>query len=371
MASLYSNSTVKIQSMDVFDLLTYSILIISIALTVLIIFLFVKLLRSNGQAWTRGAVPTSEEIASDKVRDLAYRLEGELDKETLTNILEWQHRNMKFWLERYPMPLILGASLIGLVVSFVVPYVLLVYRSNIWSIGSFFVLGFGVVLITAIAITLLYICYGRRLPLGQFWNTIRPSVVIDEIIENRLGVCRDYAKLTACLLLKLYPKSDIYYAHTSNHLAVGIVSDGQLYMLDQRLPILTISQWDKREKSKETIHKLKDGKIEQIKDITIYRNPKQNIEELTSELKDLGITISSTTNAEPIKVIKWRKGALLYSMNDEIVNHSLAQLIKYEVTNDLLDFKKIRIEIQENGKDIEFLVKNLLDKPLERTKEKA
>ena len=345
--------------MDVFDLLTYSILIISISSTVLIIFLFFKLLRSKGQTWTRGAVPTPEEIASDKVKDLAIQLEGKSDKETLTKILEWQHRNMKFWLERYPMPLIFGASLIGLVVSFVVLYTLLVYGSNVWSMASFFVLGFGVVLITSASITLMYICYGRKLPLSQFWNTIRPSVIIDDIIENRLGVCRDYAKLTACLLLKLYPKSDIYFAHTSNHVAVGIVSNGQLYMLDQRLPILTISQWDKREKSKETIHKLKDGKIEKIKDVTIYRNPKQNLEELTSELNDLGITISSTTNAKPIKVIQWKKGALLYSMNDEVVNYSLTQRIKYEVTNDLLEFKKIRIEIKENDEDLEFLIKNL------------
>ena len=265
---------------------------------------------------------------------------------------------MKFWLERYPMPLILGASLIGLVASFAVSYALLVYRSNNLSIASFFVLGFGVVLITSIAVTLMYICYGRRLPLSQFWNTIRPSVVIDDIIENRLGVCRDYAKLTACLLLKLYPKSDSYFAHTSNHVAVGIVVDGQLYMVDQRLPLLTISQWDKREKSKETIHKLNDGKFEQIKDLTKYRNNQQSLGELIKQLNDSGIVISSTTNAKPIKVIKWRKGALLYSMNDEIVNYSLAKLIKYEVTTDLIDIKKIRIEIQENGKDLEFLIKN-------------
>ena len=344
--------------MNIFDLFTYSIIIISIALIVLVIFLFFKLLRSKAQTWTRGAVPTPEEIASKKVEDLAYRLEGKSDKEKLANVLEWQHRNMKFWLERYPMPFILGASLIGLVVSSAVPYILLVYGSNILSIASFFVLGFGVVLTTSIAITLMYICYGRRLPLSQFWNTLRPSHVIDDIIENRLDVCRDYAKLTACLLLKLYPKLDIYFAHTSSHVAVGIVVDGQLYMVDQRLPLLTISQWDTREKSKEEIHKLNDGKFEQIKDLTKYRNNQQSLGELIKQLNDSGIVISSTTNAKPIKVVKWRNGALLYSMNDEIVNYSLAQLIKYETTTDLIDIKKIRIEIQENGKDLEFLIKN-------------
>jgi predicted transglutaminase-like protease len=58
----------------------------------------------------------------------------------------------------------------------------------------------------------------------------------------RLG---DYAKLTACLLLNIDHDSEIYFAHTSNHVAVGIISNGQLYLLDQKLPVLTIGQGDK------------------------------------------------------------------------------------------------------------------------------
>ncbi len=345
--------------MDVLNLLAYLIIIISIALTVLLVFFLVKLLRSNGEAWKGGPVPTLEEIASDKVKDLAHQLEGKSDKETLTNILEWQHRNMKFWIERYPIPLILGASLIGLVVSLVVPYTLFVYGFNVWSIASSFVIGFGVELITTVAISLMYLCYGRRLAISQFWNTLRPSVKIDDIIENRLSVCRDYAKLTACLLSNLYPTSDLYFAHTTNHVAVGLASNSQLYMLDQRLPLLTIHQWDEREKSKETIHISKNSNtFEQVKDLTKYRKNQQTLEEVIKQLNDSGITISSPTDAKPIKVIKWRKGALLYSMSDEIVNYSLARLISYEVTNDMLDLEKIRIEIQENGKELEFLVKN-------------
>jgi predicted transglutaminase-like protease len=330
---------------------------------VLLIFLVVRLLRSKGQNWIRGAVPTSEEIASDKVKDLASRLEGKSDKETLTNILEWQHRNMKFWLERYPMPLIMGASLIGLVVSFVVPYICFVYGLNVLLIASFFVLGFGVVLITSIATSLMYICYGRRLPLSQFWNTIRLSVPIDDVIENRLGVCRDYAKLNACLLSKLYPKSDIYFAHTSNHVAVGIVNDGQLYILDQRLPILTMGQWDKREKSKETVHRLKGGKLELVKDLSNFKSNKQNREELEKELfRILNITQKSTGDITPIKVAKWRKGALLYTMNDDIVNYSLGRFIKYEVTNDIVELEKVHIKIEDNGDDLDFLISYICQK---------
>lgn len=344
--------------MDVLNLLAYSIIITSIALTVLLVFLFIKLLKSNGEAWKRGPIPTSEEIASDKVKDLVHQLESASDKETLANILEWQHRNMKFWLERYPMPLALGASLIGLVVSLVIPYTLFVYGLNVWSVAYFIILCFGIVLITTIAISLMYICYGRKLALRQFWNTLRPNLKIDDIIENRLGVCRDYAKLTTCMLSNLYPISDIYFAHTTNHVAAGLVFNSQLYMLDQRLPILTIHQWDIREESKELIHRLHDGEFEEIKDLTSYRKNQQSLEELTKQLKDFGITISTSTNKNAIKVINWKNGAFLYSMNDEVVNFSLSKLIKYEVENELLNLEKVRIEIQVNGKNLEFRIKN-------------
>ena len=340
-------------------LLIYSIIIIlTVALFGIFIFSIITLLRARRHSWKSGAVPTFEEIESEKVRDLANRLKGNSDKETLTNILEWQHRNINFWFERFPMPQITGAFLVGVVISSVFLYAIFVLGSDLWLIACFFFFAFLAMTITSIAITLVHICYGRKLKLSQFWNTIRSSIAVDDILENRLCVCRDYAKLNACLLSNRYSESDIYFAHTSNHVAVGLVSNGQLYMLDQKLPILTIEQWDKREKSKETIYKLKDGAFEQVKDLSKYRKNQQSLEELIKKLKDLGITISSSSNAKPINVIKWRKGALLYSMNDEIVNYSLAHRIKYEVTNDLLDFEKIRIEIQENGKDLEFLIKN-------------
>jgi len=45
-------------------------------------------------------VPTKEEIDSEEVKNLSNRLRANTPKETLTNILEWQDRNLKFWEER-------------------------------------------------------------------------------------------------------------------------------------------------------------------------------------------------------------------------------------------------------------------------------
>ena len=38
-----------------------------------------------------------------------------------------------------------------------------------------------------------------------------PSISMNFLLENKLGVCRDYAKLTACLLLNIYPNAEIYF----------------------------------------------------------------------------------------------------------------------------------------------------------------
>jgi hypothetical protein len=48
-------------------------------------------------------VPTPSDIKSVELKKLAGRLKGNSEKETLTNILEWEERNIKFWWERWPL----------------------------------------------------------------------------------------------------------------------------------------------------------------------------------------------------------------------------------------------------------------------------
>jgi hypothetical protein len=47
------------------------------------------------------AVPALEDINNESVKRLAERLKGRSDKETLTNILEWQEKNIQFWADRW------------------------------------------------------------------------------------------------------------------------------------------------------------------------------------------------------------------------------------------------------------------------------
>jgi predicted transglutaminase-like protease len=50
-----------------------------------------------------GYHPTLKELKNKEVIHLSKRLKGESDKETLTNILEWQDKNIYFWTERWPL----------------------------------------------------------------------------------------------------------------------------------------------------------------------------------------------------------------------------------------------------------------------------
>jgi len=68
----------------------------------------------------RQVVPTKEDIAS--VKNLAERLRGLTDAETLNNTLEWQERNIVYWRERGYLDILLTLFqplvLIGLLIIF-------------------------------------------------------------------------------------------------------------------------------------------------------------------------------------------------------------------------------------------------------------
>ena len=86
-----------------------------------------------------GYCPTTREVANSAIKELAKRLNGESDRETLTNILEWEDANINFWDERHPISGIVLASLlvfpIILAVSFVIGLmVLAAYRIRLLDI---------------------------------------------------------------------------------------------------------------------------------------------------------------------------------------------------------------------------------------------
>jgi hypothetical protein len=68
------------------------------------------------------------------------------------------------------------------------------------------------------AITVFSIILGllkaRKIPFWSgLWNTFVLSISTNFFLKNKLGVCKDYAKLTACLLFKIYPDAELHFVH--------------------------------------------------------------------------------------------------------------------------------------------------------------
>jgi len=346
-----------------------------------------------------------EDIENDEFKKLAERLKGDSEKETLTNILEWQDRNIQFWWERWPLDLSLKilipiSSLLALTIS--LPFLLLLYYSKFLVVFAlfivliatfFFVLAFSntmlkifylflsfpfVYLFTSLALhipvlaqnilpyTLFYVgCLGAIalimvylfIRYKMFWrekdvkekmskttfgkvvnDTFRLSLPVDKILEYKLAVCRDYAKLTASLLFRVYPDSEVYFITILWHVAAGIKIKNKIYVLDQRLPILAINDWlIKRNKKKADtyISKLErdsEGRPINVtfdKDETISKEPKEvskiNTEKLTEEIAEIfGIEPSSHINKPDLK---FGIPPINYE-NDEITKYSLIRAIK-------------------------------------------
>ncbi len=318
-----------------------------------------------------GYCPTQKEIEDTEIRELARRLQGSSNKETLTNILEWQEANITFWDERHPTPTALLYSIgvafpvflaLGIYLSlflllafqvFVLPSIILIWISALLSS-----------LITAIVMVAITIKSNRKIPLKEgLLNAFRTSISIRMLLrrDRKLGVCRDYAKLTACLLSNIKEETaEVYFVRSKAHVAAGMKIGEKLYVLDQRLPILTIDQWYKREHGLRSPSKilflyrnaqrLLDGRLQSVS-LDRFLSKTENIKvnslpELTSELSEL-LNIPKKDDGKmrngllTIELPKWTNGADLYSMNDEIVNYSLARSLKRKISNQLIDLSQI------------------------------
>ncbi|MCW4038525.1 MAG: hypothetical protein NWF13_07310 [Candidatus Bathyarchaeota archaeon] len=300
----------------------------------------------------KGHCPTVKDRESEKVKQLATRLKGNSDAETLTNILEWQNRNIEFWTERHPMWIIL---LLICLVFIIIRFFNLgwVFPESAYDM----LLGGIATLVITIAVIL---HLNRKIPvIDGFVKIITPSISIDFLLKNRLGVCRDYAKLTACLLSNIYPNEKIYFASAHQHVATGIKIKNELYMLDQRLPILTINKWDDHRKltkierfnivnqvlikrNKNCFLKLKNKSVPDIKTLTLKMARLLNVKGKQTDDRTLEIC--------------WKNGFMLYE-DDEIVNYSLARAIRMKATDKVVNTNTINeIQIEHKDNDLIFLL---------------
>jgi predicted transglutaminase-like protease len=317
------------------------------------------------EACRKGYCPTSKEIEDDTIKSLANRLNGSSHEETLTNVLEWQEKNIDFWIERWPLLPFFYFSLISVVIILAsVAIVLLAYSQVLWWLVA---IGLTVPTMTFLIIMVI-MHYFSGIPLKEMKNEIglleNSSIPANILLEKKRGVCRDYAKLTACLLSNIYPDSEIYFIITPIHAATGIKID-ELYMLDQQLPVLTIDKWYKLRCSHRShltnllqrlnfrkppyAQILKGKHLEQVEDFNSLL-PKTNSSEPNTErlLETIRAQMNKqlpkkeqTSDAGVLTLnIRWKKGVIRYEDN-EIVNYSLARWLKKQLFNEFLELNQI------------------------------
>lgn len=338
-----------------------------------------------------------EDIGDEELKELADRLEGESDRETLTNVLDWQDRNLSFWWERWPfdLPLKISMLLAGSLLSVVLFILsLLVYLSSPGLFLPFLAVVFGLVVllifsrtfltmviilisgfftyrilslfppsfsllyggslgVIALVLFYLFIRYrkflnedSRKAKFSKFIRmvngTFRLTLPVSKFLEYNLAVCKDYAKITAALLFNLYPDSEIYFFSYRGHLAAGLKLDCEYYILDQRLPVSTKDIWLKRRgKEKADVHLLKlEGDEEEM---TLIDKGKVILSEKSEEIVDTDELTRSvakdmeieqhTEGGSPDTEITMENHATFYD-DDEIVQYSMIRAIKNKLSDE-------------------------------------
>ncbi len=362
----------------------------------------------------RQFVPTKKDIDNVELKKLADRLKANSFNKTLINVLEWQDRNVKYWEERSITSGILSILIIIALISYSLifgqanPYLyfVIVFISLVTIIGNFtmgiiinliiisifvivsplpvilsstsfvmssniflfviltsFILGAFISLI--LQLVLKYRSIKRFNPKFEINDTFKLSLSIEKILKYRLSICRDYAKLTCALLFKIYPKKELFFLLIPKHVAVAVKSNNKIFVLDQKLPILTLDKWDEKwkrrfkkqdlnihmiqitlDKDKVKIQSVKSGEISFKFDNSEISYLVDKVR-LSLNLKFGKIEEGSSPNLKiPVKDISF-----LFS-DDEIFKDSLIELIKNKIEDELVGnidkIKNLDIELEKN-----------------------
>ena len=378
--------------------------------------------------------PTVEDIENKELGKLAKRLKGDSDKGTLTNILEWQDRNIQFWKERRILELLwliltgfiivlylvvflpiiillhfylvssnlLSASVSQILVSVIflvfligfifqnalvrIIYVLLLSYPVIYLISSVknpAIFGdlssaslngvlFGAAILSLAYLMMSYYPIFRAEPLiarikkilRMMKDTFQLSLPVNKILDYRMAICRDYAKLTAALLFNLYPNAKIYFFKFLRHVATAIKIDGKYYILDQTLPVLTIDgwliRWNRRDAdvyASELIWN-SEGKLVGVdfkypKKVFLHSGKVADADKLAAEVAEM-LKIKQISQKEKPDYETLLKNYAIYYEDDDITKRSLMKAIKNKLESELCsNMDKIsKIEINQDKSDL-------------------
>lgn len=364
----------------------------------------------------RQYVPTMEDVNNKDLKILARRLKSGSDEETLSNVLEWQDRNLKYWEERWlthtilvfllffsaatlylyfnainPAILgllalgifglvLLGTSLFKFVYHLVFLFILIItyitiitYNLPSITVNSktfLFIIAISLILGAFLSLIINLVMKYKNIKSSvldfKIEDTFKLSLSIDKILKYRLSICRDYAKLTSALLLNLYSKEEIYFTLIPKHVAVAIKLNEKLYVLDQKLPILPLEKWADKWKNR-----LKKKSLA----VKLVRISKINDALKTEWLKDKFQTNKNVQTKEEIAVQEiTKKLKEFFKISDKIKDKK--EIVEFEIPfkkiSSLLDKDKISnfslIEAIKNRIEDEIVgnIKNIYDLTLNK-----
>jgi predicted transglutaminase-like protease len=316
--------------------------------------------QSYKDACLEGHCPTLAERENKRIRELADRLEAGSEKETLANISEWHNNNMIYWYERYQLSTLLVVSIIISLVGIFESFIL-----RFWWLWWLDVI-FGTISATLLTIIVLMIIDYRKISPKYFFYVFWNSISIDFLLDKKLAICRDYAKLTASLLFNIYPEKDIYFVHARSHVAIGIIDENKLYVLDKYLPVTTIDRWHEKwhkcRFSTKRVEKAKGICLESVDLNSLLskaRRSELDRETVANKLETLlGIQNPiDDPKRVSLKILEWKKGAILCE-DDEIVNYSIAQRLKTILSREMVEINQVaNITIDKKKDDLIFQIK--------------
>lgn len=245
-------------------------------------------------------IPTEEDIKEAK------KISDDLKDKTLINIIKSQEDKIPYWNERRILidePNILfligvASFIISIIASFFIIMLIVITLPTISKtatsmmvfLRTFSITMFVMVLVMigliyfAFRITLIAVSVDRLRKNGLTkgftkWDYLKygwhinkyissNKLPVKKILEWKLAVCRDYARLTASLLYNLYTDSEIYLVIIPNHSASGIKFNDKILILDPNfsLPInkgLILNDWLKEHHIDDDFYCL-EGKIKNL-----------------------------------------------------------------------------------------------------------
>lgn len=314
-----------------------------------------------------GYCPSLADRENSSIKELANRLKADSKKETLANISEWHNNNLSFWFERFPMANILYVLIPSFIFFLIISLIYGILHVHVYIMWFWWlVIILGIITAILVVVTILMFAYYRKLSLKHFFKIFRSNLSPNFLLENRLAVCRDFAKLSANLLFNIYPESYVYFVHATSHVATGIYIGEKLYILDKYLPVATFDKWFERwHKSRffgKSVERTKEASMESVDPKSLFSKSntgKLDTNKLANKMKRF-MGIESSANDETratLKMMNWKKGAILYE-DDEIVNYSLARRLSSLISAELLEASRITdLEIIQYKDDLTFQIR--------------